>query len=113
MIVEASSAKKLKSGRPLRVKLGLDPTRPTCISGHGRDQQAAPVQDLGHHVQFLIGFHGRSVTERQNATRPPLSREQILQNAKTYQDQVFRILDANKTEVCSIPGGLTSWEQPV
>jgi tyrosyl-tRNA synthetase len=102
LIVEAELREKLKSGRPLRVKLGLDPTAPDLHLGHTVViNKLRQFQDLGHHVQFLIGDFTGMIGDPsgKNATRPPLSREQILQNAKTYQDQVFKILDANKTEV--------------
>ena len=102
LIVEAELREKLKSGRPLRVKLGLDPTAPDLHLGHTVViNKLRQFQDLGHHVQFLIGDFTGMIGDPsgKNATRPPLSREQILQNAKTYQDQVFKILDANRTEV--------------
>ena len=102
VIVEAELREKLRSGRPLRVKLGLDPTAPDLHLGHTVViNKLRQFQDLGHHVQFLIGDFTGMIGDPsgKNATRPPLSREQILQNAKTYQDQVFKILDANKTEV--------------
>src|SRR3989475_3232010 len=79
-----------------------DPTAPDLHLGHTVViNKLRQFQDLGHHVQFLIGDFTGMIGDPsgKNATRPPLSREQILQNAKTYQDQVFRILDANKTEV--------------
>ena len=102
LIVEAELREKLKSGQPLRVKLGLDPTAPDLHLGHTVViNKLRQFQDLGHHVQFLIGDFTGMIGDPsgKNATRPPLSREQILRNAKTYQDQVFKILDANKTEV--------------
>ena len=102
LIVEAELRERLKSGRPLRVKLGLDPTAPDLHLGHTVViNKLRQFQDLGHHVQFLIGDFTGMIGDPsgKNATRPPLSREQILRNAKTYQDQVFKILDANKTEV--------------
>ena len=102
LIVEAELREKLESGRPLRVKLGLDPTAPDLHLGHTVViNKLRQFQDLGHHVQFLIGDFTGMIGDPsgKNATRPPLSREQILRNAKTYQDQVFKILDANKTEV--------------
>jgi len=102
LIVEAELREKLKSGRPLRVKLGLDPTAPDLHLGHTVViNKLRQFQDLGHHVQFLIGDFTGMIGDPsgKNATRPPLSREQILRNAKTYQDQVFKILDADKTEV--------------
>jgi len=102
LIVEAELRDKLKSGRPLRVKLGMDPTAPDLHLGHTVViNKLRQFQDLGHHVQFLIGDFTGMIGDPsgKNATRPPLSREQILQNAKTYQDQIFKILDANRTEI--------------
>lgn len=102
LIVEAELRDKLKTGRPLRVKLGLDPTAPDLHLGHTVViNKLRQFQELGHHIQFLIGDFTGMIGDPsgKNATRPPLSREQILRNAKTYQDQVFRILDANRTEV--------------
>ena len=102
LIVEAELREKLKSGRPLRVKLGMDPTAPDLHLGHTVViNKLRQFQDLGHHVQFLIGDFTGMIGDPsgKNATRPPLAREQILKNAKTYQDQVFKILDADRTEV--------------
>jgi tyrosyl-tRNA synthetase len=102
IIVEAELREKLKSGRPLRVKLGMDPTAPDLHLGHTVViNKLRQFQDLGHHVQFLIGDFTGMIGDPsgKNVTRPPLSREQILRNAGTYQDQVFKILDANRTEV--------------
>jgi tyrosyl-tRNA synthetase len=102
LIVEAELREKLKSGRRLRVKLGLDPTAPDLHLGHTVViNKLRQFQDLGHQVQFLIGDFTGMIGDPsgKNETRPPLSREQILQNAKTYQDQVFKILDANRTEI--------------
>ncbi len=102
LIVEDELRDKLKSGRPLRVKLGMDPTAPDLHLGHTVViTKLRQFQDLGHHVQFLIGDFTGMIGDPsgKNATRPPLSREQILVNASTYQDQVFKILDANRTEI--------------
>jgi len=102
LIVETELRDKIGTGRPLRVKLGMDPTAPDLHLGHTVViNKLRQFQDLGHHVQFLIGDFTGMIGDPsgKNATRPPLSREQILQNAKTYQDQVFKILDANRTEV--------------
>jgi tyrosyl-tRNA synthetase len=102
LIVEAELREKLKSGRRLRVKLGLDPTAPDLHLGHTVViNKLRQFQDLGHQVQFLIGDFTGMIGDPsgKNETRPPLSREQILQNAKTYQDQVFKVLDANRTEI--------------
>src|SRR3979411_1677289 len=100
--LRAKLEKSRAAGRPLRVKLGLDPTAPDLHLGHTVViNKLRQFQDLGHHVQFLIGDFTGMIGDPsgKNATRPPLSREQILQNAKTYQDQVFKILDANNTAV--------------
>jgi tyrosyl-tRNA synthetase len=102
LIVESELREKLKSGHRLRVKLGMDPTAPDLHLGHTVViNKLRQFQDLGHQVQFLIGDFTGMIGDPsgKNETRPPLSREQILQNAKTYQDQVFKILDANRTEV--------------
>jgi len=102
LIVEAELREKIASGRPLRVKLGMDPTAPDLHLGHTVViNKLRQFQDLGHHIQFLIGDFTGMIGDPsgKNATRPALSREQILQNAKTYQDQVFKILDANRTEI--------------
>jgi tyrosyl-tRNA synthetase len=102
LIVEAELREKLKSGRRLKVKLGMDPTAPDLHLGHTVViNKLRQFQDLGHQVQFLIGDFTGMIGDPsgKNETRPPLSREQILNNAKTYQDQVFKILDANRTEV--------------
>src|SRR5262245_64870635 len=85
----------------------MDPTAPDLHLGHTVViNKLRQFQDLGHQVQFLIGDFTGMIGDPsgKNETRPPLSREQILQNAKTYQDQVFKILDANRTEV------LFSWK---
>jgi tyrosyl-tRNA synthetase len=102
LIVEEELREKLKSGRPLRVKLGMDPTAPDLHLGHTVViNKLRQFQELGHHVQFLIGDFTGMIGDPsgKNATRPPLSREQILENSRTYQDQVFKILDANRTEI--------------
>ena len=102
LIVEAELREKLRTGRPLRVKLGMDPTAPDLHLGHTVViNKLRQFQELGHHVQFLIGDFTGMIGDPsgKNATRPPLSREQILRNAATYQDQVFKILDAGKTEI--------------
>jgi tyrosyl-tRNA synthetase len=102
LIVEAELREKLGSGRHLRVKLGMDPTAPDLHLGHTVViNKLRQFQDLGHHIQFLIGDFTGMIGDPsgKNETRPPLSREQILHNAKTYQDQVFKILDANRTEI--------------
>jgi tyrosyl-tRNA synthetase len=103
LLVESELSEKLKSGRPLRVKAGFDPTAPDLHLGHTvLINKLRHFQELGHHVMFLIGDFTGMIGDPtgKNATRPPLSREQIKQNALTYQDQVFKILDPAKTEIC-------------
>jgi tyrosyl-tRNA synthetase len=103
LLLEAELLERLKSGRPLRIKAGFDPTAPDLHLGHTvLINKLRHFQDLGHHVMFLIGDFTGMIGDPtgKNTTRPPLSREQILDNAKTYQEQVFKILDPEKTEVC-------------
>jgi tyrosyl-tRNA synthetase len=91
-----------KTGRPLRVKAGFDPTAPDLHLGHTvLMRKLKHFQDLGHQVIFLVGDFTSLIGDPtgRSATRKPLTREQIEQNAKTYTDQVFRILDRDKTEV--------------
>ena len=102
LIVEEELAKKLASGRKLRVKLGLDPTAPDLHLGHTVViNKLRHFQELGHQVQFLIGDFTGMIGDPtgKNQTRPPLSREQILANARTYREQVFKILDPDRTEI--------------
>ena len=102
LIIEAEFVEKLRKGRPLRVKAGFDPTAPDLHLGHTvLINKLRQLQDLGHHVIFLIGDFTGLIGDPtgKNATRPPLTREQIAENAKTYQAQVFKILDPFKTEV--------------
>ena len=103
LLIEAELVEKLKSGRPLRIKAGFDPTAPDLHLGHTvLINKMRHFQELGHHVMFLIGDFTGMIGDPsgKNATRPPLSREQIVENAKTYQEQVFKILDPEKTEIC-------------
>lgn len=103
LLVESELVEKLKSGRPLRIKAGFDPTAPDLHLGHTvLINKLRHFQELGHHVMFLIGDFTGMIGDPtgKNATRPPLSKEQILQNAQTYREQVFKILDPDKTEVC-------------
>lgn len=103
LLVESELVEKLKNGRPLRIKAGFDPTAPDLHLGHTvLINKLRHFQELGHHVMFLIGDFTGMIGDPtgKNATRPPLSREQIKQNALTYQDQVFKILDPGKTEIC-------------
>ena len=102
LIVEEELVKKLQTGRALRIKLGLDPTAPDLHLGHTVViNKLRHFQDLGHQVQFLIGDFTGMIGDPtgKNQTRPPLSREQIRDNAQTYRAQMTKILDAGKTEV--------------
>ena len=102
LIVEAELAAKLKTGRPLRVKLGLDPTAPDLHLGHTVViNKLRHFQELGHQVQFLIGDFTGMIGDPtgKNQTRPPLTREAILANAETYRRQVFKILDPQRTQI--------------
>mgnify|MGYP005748663697 CR=1 FL=1 len=103
LLVESELVDKLESGRPLRVKAGFDPTAPDLHLGHTvLINKLRHFQELGHHILFLIGDFTGMIGDPsgKNATRPPLSREQIEANARTYRDQVFKILDPARTEVC-------------
>ncbi|MGC3962012.1 MAG: tyrosine--tRNA ligase [Rhodocyclaceae bacterium] len=103
LLIEAELVERLKTGRPLRVKAGFDPTAPDLHLGHTvLINKMRHFQDLGHHIMFLIGdFTGQiGDPSGKNTTRPPLTPEQIQQNALTYQEQVFKILDPEKTEIC-------------
>ena len=102
IISEEDLLKKLKENRPLKIKAGFDPTAPDLHLGHTvLINKLKTFQDLGHDVTFLIGDYTAMIGDPtgKSATRPPLSREQVLENAKTYQEQVFKILDPNKTKV--------------
>src|SRR5438067_7031929 len=102
LIVEEELAKKLASGRKLRVKLGLDPTAPDLHLGHTVViNKLRDFQSLGHQVQFLIGDFTGMIGDPtgKNQTRPPLTREEILANAQSYKEQVFKILDAERTQI--------------
>jgi tyrosyl-tRNA synthetase len=102
LIVEEELAKKLASGRRLRIKLGLDPTAPDLHLGHTVViNKLRDFQRLGHQVQFLIGDFTGMIGDPtgKNQTRPPLTREEIEKNAKTYREQVFKILDPQKTQI--------------
>jgi tyrosyl-tRNA synthetase len=112
LLIEAELVEKLKSGRPLRIKAGFDPTAPDLHLGHTvLINKLRHFQELGHHVMFLIGDFTGMIGDPtgKNATRPPLSREQILSNAETYREQVFKILDPEKTEVCFN----SAWFEPI
>jgi tyrosyl-tRNA synthetase len=103
LLIEAELVDRLKSGKPLRVKAGFDPTAPDLHFGHTvLINKLRHFQDLGHHIMFLIGDFTGMIGDPtgKNVTRPPLSQEQIVENARTYKEQVFKILDPEKTEIC-------------
>ena len=100
--LKAKLAESLKTGKPLRVYLGVDPTAPDLHLGHTVVlRKLRHFQDLGHTAVFLIGDFSAMIGDPTGVseTRPPLTREQVDANAKTYLDQVFKILDREKTEV--------------
>ena len=102
LIGEQELIDKLKTGQPLRVKAGFDPTAPDLHLGHAvLINKLRQFQDLGHQVLFLIGDFTGMIGDPtgKSATRPPLSEEQVQINAKTYQEQVFKILKPEQTEV--------------
>lgn len=102
LIPEEELIAKLKEGRPLRIKLGADPTAPDIHLGHTVIlNKLRAFQDLGHDVTFLIGDFTGMVGDPtgKNSTRPPLTREDVLRNAETYKQQVFKILDPAKTKI--------------
>ena len=103
LLVEEELTEKIRTGQPLRVKTGFDPTAPDLHLGHTvLINKMRQFQDLGHHVMFLIGDFTGLIGDPtgKNVTRPPLTREEIEANAVTYKAQVFKILDAEKTEIC-------------
>ncbi|MBK7469757.1 MAG: tyrosine--tRNA ligase [Betaproteobacteria bacterium] len=102
LLVEAELVEKLKRGKPLRIKLGLDPTAPDIHIGHTVVlNKMRQMQDLGHQVIFLIGDFTSMIGDPsgRNATRPPLTREQIKANAETYHAQASKVLDPARTEI--------------
>ena len=102
LLIESELAKKLTSGRPLRIKAGFDPTAPDLHLGHTvLLNKLRQLQDLGHHILFLIGDFTGMIGDPsgKNTTRPPLTREQVAENAKSYTAQVFKILKPELTEV--------------
>lgn len=102
LIVEEEMKNKLSSGRKLRIKAGFDPTAPDLHLGHTvLLNKMRQFQDLGHHVMFLIGDFTGLIGDPsgRNVTRPPLTPEQIADNAETYKAQVLKVLDPDKTEI--------------
>ena len=102
VLVEEEFIKKLEEGRPLRIKAGFDPTAPDLHLGHTvLINKLRQFQDLGHEILFLIGDFTGMIGDPtgKNQTRQPLTPEQVKENAKTYQEQIFKILDRNKTRI--------------
>ena len=102
LLIESELVKKFKKGKPLRIKAGFDPTAPDLHLGHTvLINKLRQFQDLGHHVLFLIGDFTGMIGDPtgKSTTRPPLTKEQVAENAKSYAEQVFKILDKDKTEV--------------
>ena len=102
LLLEPELKHKLSQSRPLRIKAGFDPTAPDLHLGHTvLLNKMRQFQDLGHHALFLIGDFTGMIGDPsgKNSARPPLSREQVIQNAQSYRDQVFKVLDPDKTEV--------------
>jgi tyrosyl-tRNA synthetase len=103
ILPENELLERLGAGRPLRIKAGFDPTAPDLHVGHTvLLNKMRQFQQLGHHVMFLIGDFTGLIGDPtgKNATRPPMTPEEIQENARTYEAQVFKILDPDKTEIC-------------
>ncbi len=102
LLQEKDLLEKLESGKPLRVKLGFDPTAPDIHLGHTvLINKLRVFQELGHQVLFLVGDFTAMIGDPsgKSATRKPLEKEEVIKNARTYQEQIFKILDPQKTEV--------------
>ena len=102
LLVEAELVQRLESGKRLRVKAGFDPTAPDLHIGHTvLINKLRQFQDLGHEVLFLIGDFTGMIGDPtgKNVTRKPLTRDDVLENAATYEHQIFKILDPEKTTV--------------
>ena len=102
ILLESELTERLKSGRRLRVKAGFDPTAPDLHLGHTvLINKLRQFQDLGHEVLFLIGDFTGMIGDPtgKNTTRPPLSRDEVIENARTYETQIYKILDPEKTLV--------------
>lgn len=103
IVSKADLAKKLESGKTLKIKLGCDPTSADLHLGHSVALSLMRrFQDLGHQALLVIGDFTAAIGDPsgRDSTRPVLAREQILQNAKTYTDQAFKVLDPAKTQIC-------------
>ena len=102
ILIEDELLEKLKTGRSLRIKAGFDPTAPDLHLGHTvLINKLRQFQDLGHEVLFLIGDFTGMIGDPtgKSATRPPLTRDEVIENARTYEQQIFKILDPEKTLV--------------
>lgn len=102
LLIESELIEKFKKGQPLRIKAGFDPTAPDLHLGHTvLINKLKQFQDLGHQILFLIGDFTGMIGDPtgKSATRPPLTPEQVQENAKSYAEQVFKILDKDKTEI--------------
>lgn len=102
LLIEQELVEKLKTSKPLRVKAGFDPTAPDLHLGHTvLLNKLRQFQDLGHQILFLIGDFTGMIGDPtgKSATRPPLTKEQVAENAQSYAEQVFKILDKDKTEI--------------
>ena len=102
ILIESELLDKLKTGRSLRIKAGFDPTAPDLHLGHTvLINKLRQFQDLGHEVLFLIGDFTGMIGDPtgKSATRPPLTRDEVIENARTYEQQIFKILDPEKTLV--------------
>ena len=102
ILIESELLDKLKTGRSLRIKAGFDPTAPDLHIGHTvLINKLRQFQDLGHEVLFLIGDFTGMIGDPtgKSATRPPLTRDEVIENARTYEQQIFKILDPEKTLV--------------
>src|SRR3989338_8161944 len=100
ILLEAELAERLKSGKHLRIKAGFDPTAPDLHLGHTvLINKLRQFQNLGHEVLFLIGDFTGMIGDPtgKNATRPPLTRDEVIENARTYESQIYKILDPEKT----------------
>ncbi|MEO5702919.1 MAG: tyrosine--tRNA ligase [Gammaproteobacteria bacterium] len=103
ILLEDDLIKKLASGMPLRIKAGFDPTAPDLHLGHTvLINKLRQFQELGHEVLFLIGDFTGMIGDPtgKNVTRKPLTREEVMENARTYKEQIFKILDPAKTKIC-------------
>lgn len=103
LISEEELKEKLTLKRPLRIKFGVDPTRPDLTFGHAVVfNKLKQFQDLGHQAILLIGDYTATIGDPsgRDVTRPPLTSEEVNKNAKTYLEQAFKILDKNKTQIC-------------